>query len=474
DLNKTRFVFAIGNHEYYNHDAYGVPWTGGYMFKDVFGDQAYYGAADSEITAGNYHAVVNGYDLIAINCGKYNGGVSYSDSDIVWLKKQLDSAIAARPGKPIFVISHPNIEGTNLGGDEGAYWASDDLYSVFQSYPQVIYFCGHMHFPENDERSIWQGDFTTIGIGAVYYSSNHIYDDENGNTFIDIDYGFETIDAQGASQGMYVEVDANNNVRVSRMDFIHNKDIKSPWIIPAPKADKSHLLYYTPAQERASFAGTAPVFPKGASAKEIMKAPRVNQKYEFQFTQAADNDMVYSYQVSFMDKSTDTVISTISTLSDFYLHANPSEMDTILTKTVYQSNTVLAPFSLSYSKPYYLKVVAVDCFGQKSAPIYSPAIGDIAIEDDVNVTPGKYSLDQNYPNPFNPSTIISYEIPAEKFVTLKVYDALGKEVKMLVSGTQNAGKHKISLDASGLSSGVYFYQLKAGDYSCVKKFVKLK
>ncbi|HEX3073136.1 MAG TPA: T9SS type A sorting domain-containing protein, partial [Ignavibacteriales bacterium] len=81
---------------------------------------------------------------------------------------------------------------------------------------------------------------------------------------------------------------------------------------------------------------------------------------------------------------------------------------------------------------------------------------------------------QNYPNPFNPSTIISYEIPAEKFVTLKVYDALGKEVKTLVSGTQNAGKHKISLDASGLSSGVYFYQLKAGDYSCVKKFVKLK
>jgi|GEM_PF-2205570 len=90
------------------------------------------------------------------------------------------------------------------------------------------------------------------------------------------------------------------------------------------------------------------------------------------------------------------------------------------------------------------------------------------------VTPTSFNLRQNYPNPFNPTTIISYDLPRSGFVTLKVYDILGREVSTLYNGNQNVGTYNVSFDASKLASGVYFYQLKSGDYTSIKKMVLLK
>jgi ligand-binding sensor domain-containing protein len=88
--------------------------------------------------------------------------------------------------------------------------------------------------------------------------------------------------------------------------------------------------------------------------------------------------------------------------------------------------------------------------------------------------PASIQLDQNYPNPFNPSTTISYELSANSFVTLKVYDVLGREVKALVNERQNAGSHSATFNASNLPSGVYFYRLVAGNYIATKKMVMVK
>jgi photosystem II stability/assembly factor-like uncharacterized protein len=85
-----------------------------------------------------------------------------------------------------------------------------------------------------------------------------------------------------------------------------------------------------------------------------------------------------------------------------------------------------------------------------------------------------YNLYQNYPNPFNPTTIISYSIPKTSFVTIKVYDILGREVTTLVDGEKSPGNYKINFNASSYSSGVYFYQLKAGNFSQTKKLILLK
>ena len=75
--------------------------------------------------------------------------------------------------------------------------------------------------------------------------------------------------------------------------------------------------------------------------------------------------------------------------------------------------------------------------------------------------PKKFDLGQNYPNPFNPTTAISYRIPSHSFVTLKVYDPLGREVATLVNAELDPGAYERTFDATALPSGAYFYQLKA-------------
>lgn len=91
-----------------------------------------------------------------------------------------------------------------------------------------------------------------------------------------------------------------------------------------------------------------------------------------------------------------------------------------------------------------------------------------------NLKPNSFSLQQNYPNPFNPVTVISYDIPKNVFVELKVFDMLGKEVSLLVNENQPAGTHSVNFDASNLPSGTYVYTIKAGDYIESKKMVLMK
>jgi len=88
--------------------------------------------------------------------------------------------------------------------------------------------------------------------------------------------------------------------------------------------------------------------------------------------------------------------------------------------------------------------------------------------------PTEFSVSQNYPNPFNPTTVIKYQLPRDSYVTLKLYDILGREIKTLVDGMIEAGFHEVSLDASQLSSGVYLYSLKADDFNSVKRLLLLK
>jgi hypothetical protein len=85
-----------------------------------------------------------------------------------------------------------------------------------------------------------------------------------------------------------------------------------------------------------------------------------------------------------------------------------------------------------------------------------------------------YSLYQNYPNPFNPTTVISYQLPVNTFVTLKVYDELGRQVKTLIEERQNAGSHSVTFNADNLSSGVFFYTLTAESFVETRKLIFIK
>lgn len=98
----------------------------------------------------------------------------------------------------------------------------------------------------------------------------------------------------------------------------------------------------------------------------------------------------------------------------------------------------------------------------------------VNIPENPNGIPGQFSLYQNYPNPFNPVTQIRFDIPKQTMVTLRIYDVLGREVQKLVNEVRPAGSYIVDFNATGLSSGVYFYKLEAGDYSNVKRMMLIK
>ena len=96
------------------------------------------------------------------------------------------------------------------------------------------------------------------------------------------------------------------------------------------------------------------------------------------------------------------------------------------------------------------------------------------IEDAESAVPTKMNLAQNYPNPFNPSTVINFSLTKKSDVKLKIYDTLGKEIKVLVNESLNAGNHEVKFNAENLSSGIYFYQINAGDFVETKKMILMK
>lgn len=90
------------------------------------------------------------------------------------------------------------------------------------------------------------------------------------------------------------------------------------------------------------------------------------------------------------------------------------------------------------------------------------------------LTVENYDLAQNYPNPFNPETIISFKTARQSFISLKIFDILGNEIKTLVNEVKSAGNYKIKFHAEDLASGIYYYQLKAEDYLLTKKMILLR
>lgn len=100
----------------------------------------------------------------------------------------------------------------------------------------------------------------------------------------------------------------------------------------------------------------------------------------------------------------------------------------------------------------------------------------VDVDDHINPGSNGFSLSQNYPNPFNPTTTISYSVDKTVFVSLKIYDILGNEIKTLVNEDKEPGTYKVSFNSSeiALPSGVYYYRLQAGNFSQSKKMILLK
>lgn len=118
--------------------------------------------------------------------------------------------------------------------------------------------------------------------------------------------------------------------------------------------------------------------------------------------------------------------------------------------------------------------VVVDYIMQKQtiSPINNAVVTNISKQS--SALPVEYCLKQNFPNPFNPSTIISYQLPKDEFVKLRIFNLLGEEVATIINQHQPAGSHQIKWNAENHSSGVYIYRLEAGNYVQTKKMILAK
>jgi len=162
---------------------------------------------------------------------------------------------------------------------------------------------------------------------------------------------------------------------------------------------------------------------------------------------------------------------------NLYLIKTNSLGDTIWTRK-YLSNQSGIGYSVKQTTDegyVFTGFIQADIFNSDVAIIKTnPDSGIVSVKDYININYSRFYLVQNYPNPFNPSTSVQYAISSRQFVSLKVYDVLGNEIARLVSEEKPAGNYEVEFNGERLTSGIYFYQLRAGEFIETKKMVLLR
>ncbi len=153
---------------------------------------------------------------------------------------------------------------------------------------------------------------------------------------------------------------------------------------------------------------------------------------------------------------------------------NIDDIKNVIHFRVVNDTSISYTFSEIPTSNYFFTVTAYDKFYNESDPADEAGIIIVGITDDMIAS--TFMLEQNYPNPFNPSTVINFELPAEHYVTLKIYDLLGREIAVLLDGQLTGGKHSVQFSTAdyNLSSGVYIYTINAGDFISSKKMMLIR
>ena len=142
-------------------------------------------------------------------------------------------------------------------------------------------------------------------------------------------------------------------------------------------------------------------------------------------------------------------------------------------KLTYIKDTVYIDASASAGQNYYYRITTEDIHGNQSIP--STELSLTSTETAViTMLPVSTELLQNYPNPFNPITSIKYQISSTDFVSLKIYDMLGREVKTLVNEMKSPGVYEVKWNAAKMPTGIYCYRLQTGSYSESRKLILFK
>lgn len=345
---KVPMIYTIGNHDMnpnYRWTASTVQQNA--VFHNILGED-YFLTDQDETMRTNFecrHCIVGGYHILAVTPNG-TSPIVYNYNVLTWLDSQLKAITEAEPDKYVIVLTHPMIYNTCYGSllqdtytNLGEYWSTKALSETLGKYPQVITFGGHLHFPLNDPRSIWQGEFTALGCASTSYMAieNGAYENMTSTPTV-------MNDAGEFSQGLLVQFDANGFVRFTRMDFYNQTVIGQPWEANPPVADKSHLEKYNHTALKST--NTAPVLSDISVNGSTVT-----------FAAGTDDEFVHHYVVTLRQGS--SVIATKRVLADFYKVPQTSMMK--------KSHSV--SFGSLADGEYTVSVVAVDSWDAQSDPL---------------------------------------------------------------------------------------------------------
>ena len=197
----------------------------------------------------DFHKVVCGYHFIGLSASDTDG-IHYTQSQLSWLREQLDIAKADTPDRPVFFMHHEHNRNTVYGSSTFDGWGVKFFQKILKNYPMVVDFSGHSHYPLNDPRSIWQDSYTAIGTGALYYAEFTIDDFR----------AYDPPDCEDAGTYWIVEVNAAGDLHLRGFDVDAGAQL-CEYTLPNP-ADPQNRPFD---QKKMKAASTAPVFAQDAA-----------------------------------------------------------------------------------------------------------------------------------------------------------------------------------------------------------------
>lgn len=371
-------IYTVGNHDVPNYKWSETMVKDAEYIRKAFGDS--YFQSDVDKDAGERlecrHCVLKDYDILTITPDG-TSPVAYSPEALKWLDGKLKEITSKNPSRYVIVITHPmlydTVYGSLLGEADGiwksflpGYWATRELPEILSKYPQVVAFGGHLHFPLNDPRSVWQGNYTALGCASVRYMALEAggYEDMAGQTTMK--------DKDEFSQGNLVQFDKKGNMRIYRMDFYNKDVIGEPLVMGRPAKNKKHLEAYSFTNRAA--ANEAPVLSKIDASVLMPSEPwvkKVAKGISVNFASGEDDEFVHHYVVSLAEDGKE--ISSKKILADFYKHPDPSEMKrswsvSFSLDDLPEAFTALDPIGLPVLKPgtYTVSLTAFDSWDEKS------------------------------------------------------------------------------------------------------------
>lgn len=298
---ETQLVICMGNHEFYGGKDHEKAGGGRPHWQGIFQRPL------------NPHVVINGFHFIGISPDDPKAGTGTFGGSREWLREQLKAASAEDPKRPIVVFQHHHVSETVYGSCGIDHWGVPDLRPVLDEFPQVIDYSGHSHYPSNDPRSAWQGNFTAFGTSTLSYY------EMTGGIFEKFPEGYSD-----AAQMYVVEVMKDYSSHLRIYDVLTDSFFDTEFLVAEP----GNIEKYCYTDER--YKTAAAPYWKGELELKISDVNPYGAVFTFPqaFDEMTPKAFVGSYQMTFEQKTKDgwELAGEANPWSKYYFREMPEEL----------------------------------------------------------------------------------------------------------------------------------------------------